>query len=394
MTIPRTTRRREAGFTLIEMLITMIILVGVMGATVSFFRSQNQSFLDASRRLDALQNARFAISQVERELRTLGAGVAGQQPMLVYGGDNVIAFNTDYVENDSTNFRWAVYYNPNVNNNSVAAWLAGAAATLPNTTFSYPPVTYRQGNGTVSPAETHIFWLEADASTTRSDDYILWERTNDQGAEVVSRNIVQMGTKPFFEYFLARRLASGADTLMLNPSSLLPLIRVPLTSSMTGTDSANATRPDSIQAVRMNFRVTNGLTGTSERLRDVSSVVALPNNGLASASVCGRSPFPPGTMSAVQDTIPGSGRVVLSWAASPDQEAGELDVWQYVIYRRLAGAPQWEDPIMNLGKTAGAASYVIQLGGNTPGVNYDFGVSAQDCTPAVSTMVQSSVVAP
>ena len=73
MSMQRSTRREE-GFTLIEMLITMIILVAVMGATVSFFRSQNQSFLDASRRLDALQNARFAISQVERELRTLGAG--------------------------------------------------------------------------------------------------------------------------------------------------------------------------------------------------------------------------------------------------------------------------------------------------------------------------------
>ena len=146
----------------------------------------------------------------------------------------------------------------------------------------------------------------------------------------------------------------------------------------------------------MNFRVTNGLTGTSERLRDVSSVVALPNNGMPSASICGRSPFPAGTLSANQDMVAGvgSGRVILSWAASPDQEAGELDVWQYVIYRRVVGAPLWEDPIMNLGKTAGAATYTVTLGGNTPGVNYEFAISAQDCTPAMSTMVQASVVAP
>jgi prepilin-type N-terminal cleavage/methylation domain-containing protein len=396
MIAQRLSRRQEAGFTLVEILITLVVLALVMGSTVGFFRSQNQSFLNASQRLDALQNARFAISQVERELRTLGAGVAGQQPMLVYGNANVIAFNTDYVENDTTDFRWAVYFNPNVTNTAAQGWLQTDAGTIPNSSpaFTYPPVTYRQGNGAVSPAETHMFWLQLDASTTRADDYILWERTNNETAELVSRNVLQMGSKPFFEYFLARKLASGADTLMLTPSGNLPLIRIPLTGAMTGTDSANATRPDSIQAVRMNFRITNGLTGTSERLRDVSTVVALPNNGMPSASICGRSPFPAGTLSAVQDTIPGSGRIILSWGASPDQEAGELDVWQYVIYRKLSGAPLWEDPIMNLNKTVGAATYSQDIGGNTSGVTYDFAVSAQDCTPAMSTMVQASVMAP
>jgi prepilin-type N-terminal cleavage/methylation domain-containing protein len=387
-------RRHQAGFTLIEMLIVLVLLAFVTGSTVSFFRSQNQAFLNASRRLDVLQNARFAISQVERELRTMGAGVSGQQPMLVYGNSTVVAFNTDYVENDTTDFRWAVYYNPNVTSRAAQAWLQTNAGTLPNTTFTYPPTTYRQGNGAVSPAETHIFWLDFDGSTTRADDYILWERTNNEPAALVSRNILQIETKPFFEYFLARRLSSGSDTLMLTPSGNLPLIRVPLTSSMTGTDSANATRPDSIQAIRMNFRITNGLSGTSERLRDVSTIVALPNNGLPTASICGRSPFPTGTLAAAQDTIPGSGRVVLTWAASPDQEEGESDVWQYVIYRKVAGAPLWENPVMNLGKTVGAVSYTVDIGGNVPGVNYDFGVSAQDCTPAMSTMVMASVVAP
>ena len=394
MTPSGTPRRPDAGFTLIELLIVLVLLAFVTASTVSFFRSQNQAFLNASQRLDVLQNARFAISQVERELRTIGSGVAGQQPMLVYGHSTVVAFNTDYVENDTTDFRWAVYYNPNVTSSAAQAWLQTDAGTIPNSTFTYPPVTYRQGNGAVSPAETHIFWLDFDASTLRTDDYILWERTNNEPAALVSRNILPSENKPFFEYFLARRLTSGSDTLMLTPSGNLPLIRVPLTSTMTGTDSANATRPDSIQAIRMNFRITNGLSGTSERLRDVSTVVALPNNGMPTASICGRSPFPTGALSAVQDTIPGSGRVVLSWASSPDQESGENDVWQYVIYRKVAGAPLWEDPIMNLGKTVGAVSYSVDVGGNVPGVNYDFGVSAQDCTPTMSTMVIASVVAP
>jgi hypothetical protein len=162
---------------------------------------------------------------------------------------------------------------------------------------------------------------------------------------------------------------------------------------MTSTDSANATRPDSIQAIRMNFRVTNGLTGTNERLRDVSTVVATPNNGLPSASICGRSPFPVASLALTPD-VAGSGRVRLDFTASADQETGETDVWQYVIYRRITGAPLWEDPIMNLGKTGGAASYSVWVGGNISGTNYEFGVAAQDCTPAASTIVSAFIVAP
>jgi prepilin-type N-terminal cleavage/methylation domain-containing protein len=385
---------KERGFTLVEVLITMVVLLVIVGSTVGFLRSQNQGFLNASQRLDILQNARFSISQVERELRTLGAGVPGQQPMLVYGADNVVAFNTDYVENDSTNFRWATYYNPNVGDAATQAWLLADAATIPNSTYSYPSVTYTQSNGSPSPAETHLFWLAADSSTTRSDDYILWERINNGTPDVVSRNILQIGSTPFFQYYLARRLSSGADTLLITPSSLLPLKRLALTVGMTSTDSANAVRPDSVQAVRINLRVTNGLTGTDERLRDVTTSVALPNNGLPQTSVCGRTPFSATGFSAVAGTPAGSGRVDLSWNASPDQESGELDVWQYVIYRKVNGATIWENPVMNIAKNPGAASYSVTVGGNTPGTTYQFGVAAQDCTPASSDIVQATVTAP
>jgi len=384
----------KRGFTLVEALITMVVLVAIIGSTVGFLRSQNQSFLSGSRRLDVLQNARFAVSQVERELRTLGAGVPGQQPMLVYGADDVIAFNADYVENDTSSYRWATYYNPNVPDASAQAWLLADASTIPNSAYTYPATNYLQGNGTLSPAETHIFWLELDGATARADDYILWERTNDGERELVSRNILQLGTTPFFQYFLARRLGSGSDTLLITPTALLPLIRRELTATMTSTDTANAVRPDSIQAVRINLRVTNGLSGAEERLRDVSTVVALPNNGLPTGSVCGRAPFPVGSFTAVADTSAGSGRVDLAWTASPDQESGEIDVWQYVMYRRLNGATLWEDPLMNISKVPGAASYAVTVGGNNPGTTYNFAVSAQDCTPAMSTLMTATVTAP
>jgi prepilin-type N-terminal cleavage/methylation domain-containing protein len=386
--------RKERGFTLVEVMITMVVLVLIVGSTVAFLRSQNQGFLNASQRLDVLQNARFAISQVEREVRTLGAGVPGQQPMLVYGADNVVAFNTDYVENDSTTFRWATYYNPNVADASTQAWLLADAATIPNSTYTYPSITYSQSNGAPSPAETHMFWLASDSSTTRTDDYILWERINNGSSEVVSRNILQIGSTPFFQYFLARRLVTGADTMLIAPAAQLPLKRLALTAGMTSTDSANAVRPDSIKAIRLNFRVTNGLTGSDERLRDVTTSVALPNNGLPQTSVCGRSPFSPASFTAVPGTPAGSGRVDLSWNSSPDQEGGELDVWQYVIYRKVNGATIWENPVMNIAKNPGAASYSITVGGNASGTTYQFGVTAQDCTPTSSDIVQATVTAP
>ena len=60
----------------------------------------------------------------------------------------------------------------------------------------------------------------------------------------------------------------------------------------------------------------------------------------------------------------------------------------------LTGAPLWEDPVMNIGKIVGLASYTVSVGGNTPLVSYEFAVSAEDCTPAVSTLVAATAVAP
>ena len=109
--MPHTSSRR-AGFTLPEVMVTLVILSFIMAAAVGVFRSQNQAFIKGSQRMDALQNERYAVGTVERVLRTLGTGVSGAQPMLIYGGNDVVAFNTDYAENDTTASRWAVSFNP------------------------------------------------------------------------------------------------------------------------------------------------------------------------------------------------------------------------------------------------------------------------------------------
>lgn len=385
--------RPESGFSLVELLVTLVVLSLIMGTTVLFFQNQNKSFLQGSEKMDLLQNARYTVSQMERLTRTLGAGVTGQQPMLVYGGNDVIAFNTDYLETDTTNFRWAVNFNPSMPAALGTAWTVGTAGTIPNTSYTYPPQTFLLGNGSPSPAETKIFWFAPDSATSRTDDYVLYERTNAGTAEYIARNILAYPGRPFIEYFLTRRLSTGLDTLIIASGSLLPLKRLVLQTSFTSTDTANAVRPDSVEAVRINIRITNGKLGSEQRTRDFSQLLQVPNNGLPSPNVCGRSPFPPTSFTATQDTVPGSGVITLAWNRSPDHGSGEYDIRQYVLYQRDDTATVWTDPLMML-RADTTTAYSVILGGLIPGAAYDFAVAAQDCTPSQSTLFSITQSAP
>ncbi len=225
-------------------------------------------------------------------------------------------------------------------------------------------------------------------STSRTDDYVLYQQVNNGTPQIVARNILAHPSgKPFFEY-LQRRATNSGDTLITEPSGNLPLERTVVTS--TTVDTAAATRPDSVRAVRMNLRFTNGQTGTAERFRDVQTMVQVPNNGIPIPTVCGRNPLAPGGLTVV-DTAFGSGKIWLTWSSSVDQDAGEQDVLQYILYRKLQGATTWADPLEIVKRTANQTTYTQMISGNTPGVQYTFGVSAQDCTPNESTITTLNV---
>jgi len=70
--------RRKTGFTLIELMLALVVLSIVMGATISMLRSQVRAFRVGGERLELTQNMRYAVSTVDRVLRTTGAGVANQ----------------------------------------------------------------------------------------------------------------------------------------------------------------------------------------------------------------------------------------------------------------------------------------------------------------------------
>ncbi len=379
--------QRSAGFTMVELLIAMVLSMVVMGAAYSMFRAQNTSFRTNSDRYDMVQNGRGALEEAERVIRTMGAGTPNNQPVLVYGAGTVLAFNTDYVEQDTVDTRWAAYFNPDVPVSETVAWDAAAAAAIPNSSpaYTYPATTYQLGNGSTSPAETYMFYFSADASTTRSDDYILYQRVNDGPAEIVARNILAHPSgRPFFEYLLQRALSTG-DTLITATGSLLPLVRRPLVAGISSSDSADYTRPDSVRAVRMNFRLTNGKTGTQERVRDMTTTMEVPNNGIPLPTVCGRAPLPPASITAVESPA-NSKRVVLTWPKSVDQDAGEQDVLQYIVWRRPTAGTAWADPLTVMRAVAGTASYSVAIAGNAANTAFTYGVAAQDCTPNLSTV--------
>lgn len=384
---------RRRGFTLVELLIVIVMLAGVMAVTFTLFQSQSRAFRNNTNRFDLVQNARGAMELTERVIRTMGAGVTGEQPVLVYGADNVIAFNADYVERDTTDMRWAAYFNSDVPSDEAVAWLQGSATAIPNSSpsYVYPDTTYLLGtSGALSPAETYSIYLQLDADTPRSDDYALWQRVNDGTPELLARSILPAsGSRPFFEYLMHRQLGTG-DTLITASGSLLPLVRRRLIASMSATDSVNAVRPDSVRAIRMNYKITNGKTGTEERTREITTVIEVPNNGIPMPTVCGRAPLSPGSFSATEVGT-GLGTLVLGWTRSTDQDAGEVDVRQYVIWRRLATAPAFIEPLLFVRAERDTANYSAPINDGVPGTSYIFGISSQDCTPSFSTALTTAI---
>ncbi|MGH7593547.1 MAG: prepilin-type N-terminal cleavage/methylation domain-containing protein [Gemmatimonadales bacterium] len=383
-------RRQRAGFTLVEMLIAMVMTVAVMGAAFSMFRSQSRFFGTNQQRFDMMQNARGALEESERVIRTMGAGVPSGQPVLVYGSANVLAFNTDYIENDTVSTRWASYFNAQAPSTETIAWDVAQATVIPLTAYTYPPKSYTLSSGAPSPAETYNLYFSPDSSTLRTDDYILWQRVNNGTPTIVARNILaHPNGKPFFQYLQKQTVGTG-DTLIIEPTANLPLEGRELIAGLSSVDSANYVRPDSVRAVRINMRFTNGMSGTDERFRDVQTTVQVPNNGIPMRVICGRPPIAPSTFT-VTDTIPGSGELWFTWSSSTDQDAGEQDVLQYILYRKLQGGATWSDPLLVVRRVPGQVSYTEQISGNTPGTAYTFGVSAQDCTPTESTITTLNV---
>jgi prepilin-type N-terminal cleavage/methylation domain-containing protein len=382
------TRQRlqdERGLTLLEMMIALVVFSFVLAGALAFLRAQGRSFSLGSQRVAMLQNARFAFDELEKDLRTAGAGAPDIQPPLVYLGGSVIAFNANYLTNTPGDV-FAVYYNPDAPNGSTDAVGLAQRFTIPLTSVVYPDTNYLEGV-TNSASETITFYFGPDSTTTRSDDYTLYRQINNLAPEVVSRNLLQTGTTPFFQYHW-QTVVVGVASIAQVPNASLPWRHtVPIHVALA--DTGAAARIDSVRAVQVSFTVTNGLTGTAERRRALSRYIRLPNVGLANRQTCGDMPILGTALAASWNAAVGG--VDLSWNKAVDEGTGERDVTRYVIYRRLATDLGWGDPYLSI-PPVGTATYLYTDAVVTSGAQYVYGLAVQDCTPTNSTLVPSAQV--
>ncbi len=373
-------RRGEAGFTLIELLIVTLVFGIVVAGALGFMTAQHNAFNKGSDQLLTLQNLRYAYQTLEIDLSTLGSNVPAGQPGLVLAEDDVVAFTADYTSNLANDVS-AVYIDPDAPSGMVQA--PRTRISIPGSSFSWPDTLYRAPGGTPSMAELIIYFFDPDTTTARTDDYVLMRKVNTASPEVLSRNLLKQGSTPFFRYFRERTYTSQSSELDSIPDGDLPLFH---SEKLHGSanDTANSARADSIRAVRVSFRATNGHTGADERFADVSRVIDLPNAGFGIVGTCGDEPLLGNDLNLQIVTPSGTPIVRLTWNPAVDETSGETDVIRYVIYRR--GVPNigvWGDPMLSI--PAGQGSYTYDDATAEVDSTYQYVHAAQDCTPSLSS---------
>ena len=375
--------------TLVELLVALTIFGVVISTSVAFMAHQNTAFQNGIHRLVTLRNLRYAIGTLSQDLETLGTNVPNPQPALFYADEDVIAFSADYATNIAHN-PFAVFYDPDAPTGQVAAPTHGFS--IPNSSASIPDTTYESLPGIRSPAEILLFYMVPDTATSRTDDYRLMRQVNDNTPETIARNLLQVGSEPFFSYEYLTTDASGNDALRALPDSMLP-IRHSATFHLSAADTGRSARADSVRAIRVQFAATNGLTGDDEERAELERLIPLPNAGFGELVTCGSAPLLGAGLLATKVALPsGETAVDLTWSAAIDETGGEQDVVGYVIWRREFGSADWGEPYRSI--PAGTAPYTYQDAAVAVGTTYEYALAAQDCTPKLSSLVVSATVTP
>lgn len=379
--------RPVAGFTLVELLISMTVFGIVIAGALSFMGSQGVAYNRGSDRLTALRNLNYALATLETDLTTAGTNVAPGQPTLVYADDDVVAFTADHTTNVEGDVS-AVYIDPTAPSGQVAA--PRSALDIPNSGFAWPDTTYEL-SGSNSPAELIVFFFVPDTSSAeRDDDWMLLRQVNGAEPEMVARALLRVEGAPFFRYMKKTIDATGSGDLLAIPDSALPL-RHDVKIHGSPADTGHFAVIDSVKAVRVSVGSYN------RRSRDdaadearLSRLVDLPNAGFGVLLTCGDEPIlGTGLTAGITLGATGEPAVELNWSPSVDETSGEGDIIRYVLWRRVPG-DAWGDPFLSI--PAGAASYQYVDDTVLTGQAYEYALAAQDCTPSLSSRGASGTI--
>jgi prepilin-type N-terminal cleavage/methylation domain-containing protein len=387
----------RAGFTLIELMVTLALFAVVMGVALNFFSSQSRSFRSMDESSALVQSMRFGRDLLRQEIRTAGTNVTDEQPLLVYASDSVLAFNADLTTNveDSVRLTGAVYVDRFATPAAVGGMRLADATAIPGSapSFTYPLMEYSQNLSAFinSDAETITFYFERDTTTADPNDFVLYRRANARPADVVIRGIYQSGTRPFFRYWFdpARFGVAGAplDTV---PRAWLPMAKsAAIRGVAPDTGSAPSARIDGVRTVEVNYEVSSSQNADA-RTSLINYMVPMPNTARPRLSrACGRPPIFGRPVTATLRSGPTG--IELGWPAAVDEVAGEDDVIRYVIWRRVFGTTDWGTPINTIG-VGGSGTYLWRDVALTSGTRYEYAVAAQDCTPNISPLAQTPAV--
>jgi prepilin-type N-terminal cleavage/methylation domain-containing protein len=385
---------RRSGFTLAEVIISMTLLAIIGAAAVPFYLRSLRSVANTAGQQDAQQSAAFSLDFVNHDLRLAGQGTVTGQPGIVQMHDSAVTFNANLVSRDTSAATTGAYRDASVADSLSLALPSTKAITLPLSATIYPKTTYYQTAGVLSDAETISFWVTRDTATgAATGTYVLMRRVNNATPQLVARNLVfRAGTDPApFQYFVA----DSAFPNSLKPVKLAtnPTYPFPLTWNLgTGTD----TLLRNILEVRLHLtsQYVNPVT-KKVSYRTVDEQIPLENGGLPTYAAC---PGPPGPPTAIQqyvataNTSAATDSVVVSWGPSADETGGYKNVREYMVYRKLDTASTWgtvQYQQSAIGKTRDSITDYPPVPLTSPRY-YVYGVVAENCTPAMSTVLQTT----
>ena len=361
------------GFSLIEITVSMTIFLVVLSFSLPFFNSQSRAITRASGQGDMTRALQFALAQIDRDLRMAGAGTYAQQPMLVQIAPNSITFNANMASADSNDVR-SVYYDPDADPSTMTSLATTGTIILPTSGSKQYPDTNYIISGLRSPAETISYWVSADSTTARTDDYILWRRENLTPSVIVVRGLIVAPGAGIFSY-----VKSDTGGAVSTVTGLPRYHNAPIHGSPG--DSGAFAMIDSVRVVNIVLTGSYDDPRSGSRSITVTTAVRVANSGLVQRTTCGESPVFGKTVAAVATASPL--RVTLTWLPSVDEAAGERDVEQYAIFRRPAAASAFDEPMASI--AAGLATYSWLDTDISTGEQWIYGVAAMDCSPALSS---------